>query len=199
MSTLCLACEPCNLAKGTQDVRAFLAHDPARLERLLAQAKAPLKDATAVNATRWVLSARLQATGLPVEGGSGGRTKYNRSRPAVPKTHWLDAAAVGASTPERLDTAGVVPLLITATGRVHRRLCNVIAFAGSSDDRTAIVISQESGMRPHPHPAHKERPLLPGFKRPELPGRFLWRQPVTSDDTAGNRLVTTFERFFSLA
>ena len=128
VSNLCLACEPCNLAKGKEDIRAFLAHDPARLERILAQAKAPLKAATAVNATRWALYARLQATGLPVEGGSGGQTKYNRARLALPKTHWLDAAAVGASTPERLQTAGVVPLLITATGRGHRRLCNVNAL-----------------------------------------------------------------------
>jgi 5-methylcytosine-specific restriction endonuclease McrA len=128
VSNLCLACEPCNLAKGAQDVRAFLTHDPVRLERILAQAKVPLKAATAVNATRWALYARLQATGLPVEVGSGGRTKYNRSRLALPKTHWLDAAVVGASTPERLYTAEVVPLLITATGRGHRRLCNVNAL-----------------------------------------------------------------------
>ena len=111
VSNLCLACEPCNLAKGAQDVRAFLAYIPARLERILAQAKVPLKAATAVNATRWSLYERLKATGLPVEVGSGGRTKYNRARLALPKTHWLDAAAVGASTPERLHTAGVVPLL----------------------------------------------------------------------------------------
>ncbi|HEX6479033.1 MAG TPA: RNA-guided endonuclease IscB [Ktedonobacteraceae bacterium] len=125
VSNLCLACEPCNLAKGTQDIRAFLAHDPARLERILTQAKASLKDAAAVNTTRWSLFERLQATGLPVEIGSGGRTKYNRARLALPKTHWLDAAAVGACTPERLHTASVVPLLIRATGHGHRRLCNV--------------------------------------------------------------------------
>lgn len=125
VSNLALACEPCNRAKGTQDIRAFLAHDPARLERIHTQAQTSLKNATAVNATRWSLFERLKATGLPVEIGSGGRTKYNRARLALPKTHWLDAAAVGASTPECLHTAGVVPLLITATGRGHRRLCNV--------------------------------------------------------------------------
>jgi hypothetical protein len=125
VSNLTLACEPCNLAKGTQDIRDFLAHDPVRLERILQQAKASLKDATAVNATRWELFARLKATGLPVETGSGGLTKYNRTKRALPKTHWLDAAAVGASTPEHLRTADVVPLLIQATGRGHRRLCNV--------------------------------------------------------------------------
>jgi 5-methylcytosine-specific restriction endonuclease McrA len=125
VSNLTVACEPCNLAKGTQDVRDFLAHDPARLERILTQAKAPLKDATVVNTTRWHLFEQLQATGLPVETGSGGLTKYHRTRLALPKTHWCDAVAVGASTPEYLHMTGIVPLLITATGRGHRRLCNV--------------------------------------------------------------------------
>jgi 5-methylcytosine-specific restriction endonuclease McrA len=125
VSNLTLACESCNLKKGTQDIRDFLAHDPARLERILKQAQTPLKDATAVNATRWKLFEQLKATGLPVETGSGGLTKYNRATRALPKAHWLDAAAVGTSTPEHLRTADVVPLLIHATGRGHRRLCNV--------------------------------------------------------------------------
>ncbi len=93
---LTLACRPCNQRKGNRDVREFLAHDPARLHRILAQAKAPLKDAAAVNATRWALFERLKVTGLPVEAGSGGRTKFNRTRFGVPKIHALDAACVGA-------------------------------------------------------------------------------------------------------
>lgn len=121
---LTLACQPCNQAKGTQDVRVFLAHKPALLARMLAQAKAPLKDATAVNATRWELKRRLEEMGLPVETGSGGRTKYNRTKQNLPKTHWLDAACVGASTPASLQTAQVFPLLIKATGHGHRRMCN---------------------------------------------------------------------------
>ena len=55
VSNLCLACEPCNQAKGTQDIRVFLADKPDRLARILAQAKTPLKDAAAVNSTRWAL------------------------------------------------------------------------------------------------------------------------------------------------
>lgn len=122
LSNLTLACQPCNQAKGTQEIREFLAHDPSRLARILAQAKAPLRHATAVNVTRWCLYARLTATGLPVETGSGGRTKYNRTRQHLPKTHWLDAACVGASTPDVLQTGQVVPLLIEANGRGHRRI-----------------------------------------------------------------------------
>ena len=89
-------------------VEAFLKDEPGRLaKRIQAQAKAPLKDATAVNATRWELFRRLQATGLPVECGSGGRTKWNRTTRSLPKTHWLDAACVGASTPEHLGVSDV--------------------------------------------------------------------------------------------
>ena len=99
-------------------------HDEKRLARILAQAKAPLKDATAINATRWELFRRLQATGLPLETGSGGRTKYNRVSRGLSKTHWVDAACIGASTPERLHTAQVFPLLIEAEGRGRRKMCN---------------------------------------------------------------------------
>jgi 5-methylcytosine-specific restriction endonuclease McrA len=125
VSNLTIACQPCNNRKGTQLIQDFLADQPERLKRLLAQAKAPLKDAAAVNATRWELYRRLQALGLPVEVGTGGRTKWNRTSRGLPKTHWLDAACVGASTPQTLHIAGVIPLLITATGRQARQMCRM--------------------------------------------------------------------------
>ena len=73
------------------------------------------------------------ALGLPVEVGTGGRTKYNRSvirrifgnditARELPKTHWLDAACVGVSTPEVLKVEGIRPLVITATGRGSRQM-----------------------------------------------------------------------------
>lgn len=114
-SNLTLACEPCNTAKGAQPVEAFLAHDPKRLTRILAQAKAPLRDAAAVNSTRWALFHALRSTGLPVETGTGGRTKFNRTRFGLPKTHALDAVCVGAVdavTDWRMPT-----LQIKSTGR----------------------------------------------------------------------------------
>ena len=123
VSNLTLACEKCNLAKGTQDIAAFLKKKPDVLERILAQAKAPLKDAAAVNATRWALYERLQGLGLPVECGTGGRTKYNRLKQGLAKAHWLDAACVGASTPERVQVKGIIPLFITAHGHGCRQMC----------------------------------------------------------------------------
>lgn len=120
---LTLACEPCNTRKGNRAVEDFLKHKPEVLARILNQVKASLQDATAVNTTRLELYRRLQATGLPVETGSGGRTKFNRSQRGLPKTHWLDAACVGASTPEVLDVAGVRPLLVAAYGHGRRQRC----------------------------------------------------------------------------
>jgi 5-methylcytosine-specific restriction endonuclease McrA len=125
ISNLCLACDTCNRAKGTQDIRVFLREKPDLLAHILAQTKAPLKDAAAVNTTRWALYERFKSLGLPIEGGSGGLTKFNRTRRNLPKTHWCDAVCVGKSTPEQLHLAGVLPLLITATGHGSRRKCNV--------------------------------------------------------------------------
>jgi hypothetical protein len=76
-----------------------------------------------VNMTRWKLFRCLLRFGLPVEVGTGGRTKFNRTRLGLPKGHWLDAACVGVSTPERLQAHDVRPLAIAATGHGWRRMC----------------------------------------------------------------------------
>lgn len=98
VSGLGIACLPCNQRKGAQPVEQYLAKDPARLAKIKARIKAPLKDAAAVNATRWALYGELKATGLPVSVASGGRTKFNRHEMSIPKTHALDAACVGTVT-----------------------------------------------------------------------------------------------------
>jgi 5-methylcytosine-specific restriction endonuclease McrA len=123
ISNLCLACERCNLKKGTQDIAVFLKKKPEMLKLIQAQAKAPLKDAAAVNSTRWALFERLKATGLPIECGSGGLTKFNRTKRDLPKSHWIDAACIGRSTPEAISIKGVIPLSIKATGHGRRQMC----------------------------------------------------------------------------
>lgn len=95
VSNLTLACEPCNRAKAALPVEVFLSRRPTRLAKILAQAKRPLKDAAAVNATRWALTNALDTIGLPLELASGGRTKFNRLAFGVPKTHALDSTCVG--------------------------------------------------------------------------------------------------------
>jgi 5-methylcytosine-specific restriction endonuclease McrA len=122
ITNLTLSCEKCNTKKGTKDIKDFLKKDPSKLEKILKQAKRPLADAAAVNTTRFALLFVLKATGLPVETGSGGLTKFNRSQQKVEKTHWIDAACVGQSTPI-LNIKGVKPLLITANGHGTRQSC----------------------------------------------------------------------------
>jgi 5-methylcytosine-specific restriction endonuclease McrA len=126
ISNLCLACEKCNLKKGTQNIEQFLAKKPDILKHILAQAKSPLKDAAAVNSTRWTLYSRLKETGLPVLTGSGGLTKFNRTRLKLPKTHWLDAACVGQV--ELLEVLTNKPLLIKANGHGTRQMCRTDKF-----------------------------------------------------------------------
>ncbi|MEG4859519.1 RNA-guided endonuclease IscB [Microcoleus sp. K1-B6] len=126
ISNLCLACDACNKKKGTQDVEQFLSKKPEILKRILSQAKRPLKDAAAVNSTRWTLFNRLRTTGLPVSTGSGGLTKFNRIQLNLPKTHWLDAACVGKV--ESLKILTSKPLSIKATGHGTRQMCRTGKF-----------------------------------------------------------------------
>jgi len=109
ISNLCLACHACNQQKGDQTAAEF-GHPQVE-----AQAKRPLKDAAAVNATRFKVVEALRVLGLPIGTWTGGRTRWNRARFAVEKTHALDALCVG-------DVAGVRPgtlktLAIKASGR----------------------------------------------------------------------------------
>jgi 5-methylcytosine-specific restriction endonuclease McrA len=135
ITNLTLSCEKCNVKKGTKDIRDFLKKDPSRLEKILNQSKRPLADAAAVNTTRWALFRVLKETGLPVETGSGGLTKFNRSQQKLKKTHWLDAACVGKSTP-RLIIKEIKPLLITANGHGTRQMCGTDKFGFPSRHRT---------------------------------------------------------------
>ena len=125
VSNLTLACRNCNQKKGSRPVEEFLRRKPEVLEKVLAQAKAPLRDAAAVNATRFALLERLRATDLPVEYGTGGRTKYNRTAQGYPKKHWIDAACVGESGGAVRLTASMGVLSIEAVGRRSRQMCRM--------------------------------------------------------------------------
>jgi len=117
ISNLSLACHACNQKKGSQTAAEF--GHPA----IQAKAKQPLKDAAAVNTTRWALFERLKLTGLPVEAGTGGRTKINRFSQGYPKAHWIDAACVGESGEAIVLNPSHITLSIKATGHGSRQMC----------------------------------------------------------------------------
>ncbi|MET7329050.1 RNA-guided endonuclease IscB [Nonomuraea sp. NPDC005650] len=119
VSNLTLSCVACNTSKSNRPIAEFLEGRPKLLASILAQAKAPLRDAAAVQSTRWALWRELDAR-LPTHVTSGGRTKWNRTRNYLPKTHTLDALAVG-----ELDTIAQTVstvLIVGCTGRgTHTR------------------------------------------------------------------------------
>lgn len=116
VSNLALACNPCNVAKGTQTAEEF-GHPNVQ-----AQARRPLKDAAAVNTTRWEVWRRLQAFGLPLETATGGRTKFNRCQQGLEKAHWIDAACVGIAGGDVV-LGPITGLQLKAAGHGRRQMC----------------------------------------------------------------------------
>ena len=117
VSNLVLSCHDCNRAKGDRTAAEF-GHP-----QVAVQAKLPLRDAAAVNTTRFALVEALRVLGLPIGTWSGGRTRWNRERFGIEKAHCLDALCVG-------DVAGVhMPisrtLSISAQGRGSYQRTNV--------------------------------------------------------------------------
>jgi 5-methylcytosine-specific restriction endonuclease McrA len=126
ISNLTLSCEPCNQTKGAQPIEVFLKKKPALLTRILATAKKPLRDAAAVNSTRWALVKALQETGIQAKTYSGGRTKWNRCRLGIPKTHALDAVCVGVI--EKIGTWRLPTLHIKSMGRGSYQRTRVTSY-----------------------------------------------------------------------
>ena len=118
-SNLGLSCRPCNEAKGNRTAAEF-GHPEVQ-----ALALRPLKDAAAVNATRYAIGHALKLLGLPVTFWSGGRTKYNRCQQRYPKAHWIDAACVGTSGQQVSLDPEMKRIEIKALGRGNRQACRV--------------------------------------------------------------------------
>ena len=121
VSNLALACVSCNQSKNDLPVEEWLTSKYGAdkggviVNKVLARAKSPLRDAAAVNSTRWALYQELKNSGLPVFVSSGGRTKWNRSRFGLAKSHSLDALCVGDV--DGIQSYSGEVLTVKATGR----------------------------------------------------------------------------------
>jgi 5-methylcytosine-specific restriction endonuclease McrA len=144
ISNLGIACGPCNQKKESSDIREFV-KDGKRLKEILATAKAPLKDAAAVNSTRWALKVALKSTGLMVETATGGRTKWNRTRFGIPKIYALDAACVGVV--DSVSGWEKPTLTIKAMGRgsYQRTPLNTFGFPAGKPTRSRKVFGFQTG------------------------------------------------------
>ncbi|MDJ0744944.1 MAG: RNA-guided endonuclease IscB [Xenococcaceae cyanobacterium MO_167.B27] len=145
ISNLTLACVPCNRAKSNLDIKEFLADKPSILKRILTTAKTPLKDAAAVNSTRWKLFNALKYTGQRVTTGTGAQTKFNRTQQGLPKRHYLDAAMV-SDTP-KLEILTLQPLLIKCTGHGQRQVIHVDKFGFPRSNKSGELVIKSAHIK----------------------------------------------------
>lgn len=128
ISNLTLACIPCNESKSSQAIEEFLSGRPNVLAEIITQAKAPLSCAAAVNATRSALTRALGISFPVVRTASGGRTKWNRTRNGLPKTHSLDALCVGSFDAVRQYPRTVRAVAATGRGTYARTRADRYGF-----------------------------------------------------------------------
>lgn len=120
VSNLAVSCRRCNQAKGNRTADEF------GYPEVQVMAKIPLRDAAAVNTTRWAIFNGLRTAGFGPRAWTGGRTKWNRERLGLPKTHALDALCVGKVATV---SGWEAPVLgIRALGRGQRCRTNVDAL-----------------------------------------------------------------------
>ena len=149
LSNLVLACSKCNQAKDNDTLEVFLAKKPDVLERVhkLMDAPVKLKDAAAVNSSRKELVKRAEATGLPVELGTGVQTALNRERHKAAKTHWVDAACVGDTGREVLICKSMKPLYVKCMGHGNRQMTAVDKYGfPNSESKTTKSLESPVGL-----------------------------------------------------
>ncbi|BCL82299.1 HNH endonuclease [Ktedonobacteria bacterium brp13] len=122
VANLVLSCHDCNSKKGNQTVAEF-GHP-----EIEAVAKAPLRDAAAVNATRFALVEALRSLGLSIGTWSGGRTRWNRDRFGIGKDHALDALCVGQIAGVDAGYGCMIRIIAQGRGRYGRTLVNASGF-----------------------------------------------------------------------
>jgi len=109
ISNLCLACRTCNEEKDNLLLTEWLEKIKKKKNKrhltiqkniplVLKECQKPLKDAAAVNSTRWKLYNELKAFGLPLRVQSGAKTKMQRIQADLPKEHVYDALCVTEDT-----------------------------------------------------------------------------------------------------
>ena len=111
VSNLTIACRECNQKKGNMTAEEF------GFMGIQNQVKKPLKEVAIVNATRWKVYQVLSRIGLPLECGTGARTKMNRIKLDLRKDHHFDAVCIGVSAPNPVSFATNQVIHIKAKGR----------------------------------------------------------------------------------
>jgi hypothetical protein len=158
VANLVIACRACNTAKANRTAGEWAAAlgrskldrtRKANAERIDAGKRPSLRDAAALNASRYAIGRAVKDLGWPVTFASGGRTKANRSAQGYPKAHWIDAACAGPDGGAVHLDPSAPPLTITATGRGQRRISKPdrYGFPRGAPGRVKRVAGLQTGDR----------------------------------------------------
>lgn len=173
VSNLTLACRTCNEEKGKLLLSEWSEHIKAKktkryqtiakqIPMIEKKRKQPLKDASAVNSTRWALYRALEKTTLPLTVQSGAKTKMQRIQAGFPKEHYYDALCVGEPKVRSIKTSIVIEF--HAMGRGNRQMARVDKY-GFPKCHTDAEKYKKSGNRK----GHRERKkLCHGFQTGDL-------------------------------
>ena len=152
-----ISCRTCNEDKGSLHPNAWALLCSQRggklnitraknMQRILAGYRPSLKDAAAVNATRYAVGGVVKRLITDTQFWSGCRTKKNRSDQGYQKDHWIDAACVGdKGDVVRLRCSTV--LVANAKGHGSRQMCRVdkYGFPRTSAKTNSVVHGFKTG------------------------------------------------------
>lgn len=158
VKNLITSCLTCNQDKDSLSLEKWLALNSKKKSKL-AQARVkhipkvmagkfmPMRDAAAVNASRYRLGDVIKQFDLPVTFASGGQTKFNRTEQDYEKDHWIDAACAGESGAKVFIAKDIKPLIISAKGHGSRQMCRVdkYGFPRTSAKQSSTVKGFKTG------------------------------------------------------
>jgi 5-methylcytosine-specific restriction endonuclease McrA len=133
VGNLTIACKTCNGHKGGLHPKDWMVRcqgsgDKLNLrraksmQRVLNGYRPSIKDAAAMNATRYAVGRVVKRHIPETTFWSGGRKKYNRGVQNYAKDHWIDAACVGERG-RQVTLITKCPLAIKAFGHGTRQMC----------------------------------------------------------------------------
>ena len=152
-----ISCRTCNEDKGSLHPNAWMALCQQRddklnltrannMQRIMDGYRPSLKDAAAVNATRYAVRERIKSILPNTQFWSGGLTKKNRSEKSYPKDHWIDAACIGQNGSAVSLKCNHI-LVSSAKGHGSRQMCRVdkYGFPRTSSKSQSVVHGFKTG------------------------------------------------------